>query len=86
MAESKPSWLILRNDPYVAEGAAPGVAHRTKGTREFVTCVHVVNDRNSEFELRDPASWKLQAAITTLLSALETTLCPSEVNEVNTAT
>lgn len=71
MAESKPNWSVLTNDPYDADPAVPEIVHRVKGIREFVVRARAVSDCSSEFERTKPASWKPQVAITTSLFVVE---------------
>ena len=60
------------NDPYAAEGPAPGVgvAHRASGTSVFTVSARIDSERNSDGVVIPPASEKFQAAIVMLLSSL----------------
>jgi hypothetical protein len=70
---SRPSWSSLANDPYVAEGPAPGVglAHRTAGTRVFTASASVARASNAERDLARPATEKLHPATATELLVAE---------------
>ena len=68
-ARSTHSWSPHAKDPYVDAGPASGVgvAHRAAGTRVFTSKACVDSSRSAASEPTRPASWKRQAAMTTVL-------------------